>query len=168
MNGLSRFLLFAGLLLILGGFLFGFGFSQAVGHQPRLVAYDNYRDVFASLGEAEVATSEIETAIDLRSVAHRRAMDLHTHSVNLGILLMLIGLLSPLLSSAARARPRGLFWLAGGAWLYPAGLLLQFLGSVLAGEIVAAIGAAVIIAAFAFIYYRVSRALHHLPTAAAE
>lgn len=162
MNGPSRLLLLAGLLLILAGFLFGIGFSLAVDHQARLVAYDDYGPVFASLGDAEVAPNEVDAGADQRSVAHRRAMDVHTHSVNLGILLLLIGVLSPLLSSAGTARPRGLLWLAGAAWLYPAGLLLQFLGSVRAGEIVAAIGAAVIIVAFAVIFYRISRAVNAL------
>ncbi|UCG71540.1 MAG: hypothetical protein JSV45_09735 [Chromatiales bacterium] len=165
MNGSSRLLLIAGLLLILAGFLFGLGFSLAVDHQARLVAFDDYGPVFVSLGEAGVIPDEVHAASDQRSLAHRRAMDVHTHSVNLGILLLLIGLLSPLLAGGQTWQRRGLLALAGAAWLYPAGLLLQFFGSTRAGEIVAAIGAAVIIVAFAVVFLRISRALGALATA---
>lgn len=162
MNRISRWLLLSGLLLVLAGIVFGAGFGIAVDHEPRLAAFDDYGEVFSRLGEAEATRQEIDAAIDRRSVAHRRFAGVHTHSVNVGILLLLLGIVSPVLGSAGAPRPRGIVVLAVAAWIYPAGLLLQFLGLRLAGEIVAATGAVAIIAAFSLFFLKMVRALDAL------
>ncbi len=82
-----------------------------------------------------------------------------THSINMGVLLILVGLLVPLL---ARAEGSGMPLLAGfvvAACLYPAGLLLIALKLTFVGEIVAALGAGLAIAVFALLFLKFSAAL---------
>jgi hypothetical protein len=93
------------------------------------------------------------------SVTHRRAADVHTHSVNMGILLILIGLLAPLLSRLKKQSPRVLWAMISSAWIYPLGLLLQFAGLTQAGEALAALGAALAIASLVWLFRNLFRAL---------
>jgi len=86
---------------------------------------------------------EIEDEISRNSVLHRRAADVHGHSVNMGILVMLVGLLAPLVTrNTGAADYRLLLAMAVTSVVYPGGLFLQFLGLNPAGELVSAIGAA--------------------------
>ena len=164
MTGRSKLLVVTGLALILGGFLFGFGFSYAVDHQARLVAYDDYQPVFELIGREGTAADwqDLQSRINGRSVAHRRAADVHTHSVNMGILLILLGLLSPVLAKRESSRDRWLLGLVAAGCIYPAGLLLQFVGLTRAGEIVAAAGAALAIVTLVALYLGISRAIDGL------
>lgn len=150
-----------GLLLILAGFAFALLFSWSVGHQPRLVAHDAYQPVFEAIaGGGE--WRELEEEITASSVTHRRAADVHGHSINMGILLILIGLFAPLASANGDRDYRLLAGMAAAAVVYPAGLFLQFLGLKLAGEVVSAIGAASAVAVLAALGLRLSRAVDRL------
>lgn len=165
MKGAARLLVTTGLGLILAGFLFGLGFSYAVDHQPRLVAYDDYRAVFELVSaQAAVADWEpLQERINAASIAHRRATDVHTHSVNMGVLLILVGLLAPLLSRLEKPRRRALLLFVAASCVYPLGLLMQFLGLNAAGEVGAAVGAVFVIVTLALFYLSISRAIDSLP-----
>lgn len=165
MKGSARLLTMAGLGLILAGFLFGLAFSFAVDHQPRLVAYDDYQSVFemVSTRGASADWEALQQRINAASVAHRRATDVHAHSVNMGLLLILVGLLAPLLSRLEKPRRRALLLLVGASCLYPLALLMQFFGLITVGEYGAALGAALVIVALALFYLGVSRAIDLLP-----
>ena len=150
----------AGLALIIGGLLFGLVFAYVVDHQARLVTADAYQPVFELLGQ-NTATDwrALQEKINAQSLTHASAITFHAHSINMGVLLILIGLLVPLL---ARAEGSGMPLLAGfvvAACLYPAGLLLIALKLTFVGEVVAALGAGLAIAVFALLFLKFSAAL---------
>ena len=162
MNPLSRNLMLAGLALAVAGLVFALGVSYYVDHEARLVAYDAYRSTFeAVMRDAGSTTWQQELAqANQTSLTHRRAAAVHTHSVNMGILLILLGLLTPLLGRLAKPSPWLLWTMMGAAWVYPSGLLLKFAGLIAWGEALAALGAALAIVAVIWLFRQLSRALH--------
>jgi hypothetical protein len=76
--------------LILGGFIFSLIFSWSVDHQARLVAHDAYEPVFEQIARngGDDSWRILEEEISRVSIAHRRAADVHGHSINMGILLI--------------------------------------------------------------------------------
>lgn len=140
-----------GIGLILLGFLFGLVYTYAVEHRALLHMKDGYEAVFVRIavdpGDA-AWRSELES-IKSRNLRNTRAIDVHTHVINLGILALLIGLLYPLLPAEGIARRLTGPLFLNAAWIYPAGLLLQMLAFKRFGELIAALGAAAAIAAFA-------------------
>lgn len=168
MNALTQRTVLAGLVLILLGFLFALAHSLAYGHQARLAAHDAYRPVFEEIAASgnEADWRKTQAAITAISVAHRRAADTHGHAVNMGILVILIGLLTPLFERARSddvGTPRGAgiaFVLFAG--LYPVGLFLQYLRLTTAGEAVAAVGAVGAIACLAWLFLKLVNAVDRL------
>ena len=161
MNPISRLVMLAGLALVVAGLAFALSVSYFVDHEARLVAYDAYQPTFETV-MLDTVDSEWQTELaqaNRISVTHRRAADVHTHSVNMGILLILIGLLAPLLSRLKKLSPRVLWAMISSAWIYPLGLLLQFAGLTQVGEAVAALGGALAIAALIWLFRNLSRAL---------
>lgn len=168
MKALTQRMVLAGLALILVGFVFALAHSLSHGHQARLVAHDAYRPVFEAISEAagEAEWREREAEVTEVSVRQRRAADTHGHAVNMGVLVILIGLLTALFdrtstgtSSASRAAGIGFALFAA---LYPAGLFLQYLRLTTAGEVVAAIGAVGAIGCLAWLYLKLVRAVDRL------
>ena len=155
-----------GLLLVFAGFIFGLAFSMTVDHQPRLLAHDAYQPVFEQIGAgvSRETWQDTVSTITQASIAHRRAADVHGHATNMGILLLLIGLLSPLAAAAgsrSNAVDRGLLLgLAVSSIVYPMGLFLQFLRFTGAGEVVAAVGAVGAIVCMAGVYVRLCQGLN--------
>jgi hypothetical protein len=160
----QRRMILAGLLLILAGFVFGLCFSSSVGHEARLVAHDSYQPVFEAIADdgSQAEWRALERGITERSIAHRRAADTHGHSVNMGILLILVGLLAPLFAERAGAHRPLLLVLAVSAVVYPIGLSLQFFRLTTAGEIVSAAGAIGAIAALGALLIRFWKAVDTL------
>jgi hypothetical protein len=155
----SRRLIGVGLLLILAGFVFALLLNWSTGHEARLVAHEAYQPVFERIAAGDGEWRELEQAISRNSIAQRRGADVHGHSVNMGILLILIGLLSSIISRNGGIDGRLLLAMAAAAVIYPTGLLLQFLELGLLGEAVAAVGAAGSVAVLAALYVRLSRAV---------
>jgi vacuolar-type H+-ATPase subunit I/STV1 len=164
MTAWGRRFIVAGLVLMTIGFVFGLVFSLSVDHEARLVAHDAYRPVFELItregGRAE--WQPLEEAVSARSVAHRRATDVHGHSINLGMLLILLGWLLPVIGDVRGPRSALLPALAASAFVYPLGLFLQYLTFEVAGEIVSALGAIGVIAALAGLYLEISRSVDSL------
>jgi hypothetical protein len=165
----NRRLIVTGLALILGGFLFSLAFSLSVDHQARLVAHEAYQPVLEDI-VTDIENEDwrsLTAGITKTSIAHRRAADVHGHSINMGILLILIGLLTPLLAAGNAGTGndnRLIVVLALSAVVYPAGLLLQYLTFTVAGEIVAALGAVAAILSLATLYIRIWKAVDKLHT----
>lgn len=157
-------MIITGLSLTLAGLLFGLGFSWSVEHEARLVAHDAYQPVFVQIGGNGDGDGWRARAREItkRSVAHRRAADTHGHGVNMGILLILVGLLTPLFADQSSINRRLLLLLGVSAVVYPIGLFLQFFAFTLAGEIVSAAGATGTIAALAALLVRFWKAIDRL------
>ena len=166
MNAWHHRLILTGLALVLAGFVFGLVFTWSVDHEARLVAHDAYGQVFEEAARSG-STGEwrnVEQEATARSVAHRRAADTHGHSINMGILLILVGLLAPLFADRGAANGRLLLVLAVSSVVYPVGLSLQFLTLTLAGEVVSAAGAIGAIGALTALLVRFWKAVDHLGT----
>ena len=150
----------AGLALIVGGLLFGFVFAYIMDHQARLVAADAYQPVFELLG-ADVTDDwrALQEQVNARSLTQASAITFHAHSINMGVLLILVGLLVPLLARAQGAGAGLVIGFVVAACLYPVGLLLIALNATLLGEIVAAVGAGFAIATFALLFLKFSASL---------
>jgi len=154
----------AGLALIVGGLLFGLAFAYFVDHQARLVAADAYQPVFELLGENSTTDWRgLQEKINAQSLTHASAINFHAHSINMGVLLILVGLLVPLLGRVQGSGAALLVGFVVAACLYPAGLLLIALNFTAVGEIVAALGALLAIAVFALLFLKFSQALKSVP-----
>lgn len=150
----------AGLALIVAGLLFGLVFAYVVDHQARLVAADAYQPVFQLLGENPATDWRgLQEKINAQSLTHASAITFHAHSINMGVLLILIGLLVPLLGRAQGSGAALVVGFVVAACLYPAGLLLIALKVKFLGEVVAALGAGLAIAVLALLFLKFSAAL---------
>lgn len=161
MNPLSRNVVLGGLGLVVAGLVFALVVSFYLDRETRLVAYDAYRPAFSAVAQDRddvLWRAELALA-NQTSLAHRRAAAVHTHSVNMGILLILIGLLAPLLGRLGKQSTWLISATIGAAWIYPSGLLLKFAGLIAWGEALAGIGAALAIAAMLLLFTNLSRAV---------
>lgn len=151
----------AGLILILAGLLFGLVFSYSVDHRTRLTTNDAYQPVFELISEGAEDTDwqTLLREINSASRVYARAIDVHTHSVNMGILVMLMGLLYPVFSGGRRFAEVLAIGFVLAAWLYPAGLMLQMFQSTLLGEVIAALGAGLGIGTFTLLLIGIWRGL---------
>lgn len=154
----------AGLALVIAGLVFGLVAGLYAGNEARLATYDAYQPTFLAVMQ-DASGGEWQAALEKanqRSMAQRRAATVHTHGVNMGMLLILVGLLAPLLAQLKSPRPLLLWAMIAAAWIYPLGLLLKFAGKVPWGEALAALGAALAIGVLAWLFLNVSRALERI------
>lgn len=164
MTPLSRNVLLAGLALVVAGLVFAFIIGIYVDHEARLAAYDAYGPTFRAIIE-DASRSEWQEELaqaNRTSMAQRYAATVHTHGTNMGILLILVGLLTPLLAQLRKQSPWLLWAMTGAAWVYPLGLFFKFAGRTQLGETLAALGAALAIVALAWLFVSVSRAIEKI------
>ena len=161
MERLQKQVVAAGLVLILAGLLFGLVMTYAADHQARLVVNDSYSEVFVLLSRDGPSdeSKAIQYEVDRKALSYSRAVGFHTHSINMGLLVILAGLLLPLVGTEGRRKNLTVSGFVLAACLYPIGLLLTLSGFELIGEIVAAAGATLAIATFAVIWIGISRTL---------
>ena len=161
MGRLQKQVVVTGLLLIAAGFLFGLVMTFAADHQTRLLVNDSYSEVFVLLSRdgSSNESKAIQDEADRKALSYSRAVGFHTHSINMGILVILGGLLLPLVGAHGRRRTLTIYGFVFAACLYPIGLLLTLFGLELVGEIAAAAGAILAIATFAVIWLGISQAL---------
>ena len=160
MDRAQKLIFTAGLALILVGFLLGLAINYFTDHRARLVSKDAYEPVFVLISEkgTDVDWHELQKEINASNRFNAHAIGVHTHSINMGILLLLVGLLFPLFHTGQRSDPV-LSGIVIAAWTYPIGLMLQMLNFIKLGEIIAALGACLVIGIFVLVFIRVSRAL---------
>lgn len=161
MDRAQKLIFIAGLVLILAGLLFGLGHTYYVNHGTRLVSNDSYEPVFSMISDRHmtVAWQELQQEIHSINRLNARAIDVHTHSINMGILVLMLGLMFPLLITG---RPSDIPLLLGfvtATWIYPIGLTLQMFELNIAGEIIAALGACLATVIFILVFFRVSKSL---------
>lgn len=151
-----RILLANGIALALAGLLAGMAMSWAADHEARLAMQERYESVFAAAARSAPAAADLARR-RAASERYQRAVGVHAHAINMGLLAVLAALTAALAGEAARSRlPAAV--LAGAVVLYPAGLLVQLIAPGPIGEGLAALGAAAAIAAFAVLAAGVLRA----------
>lgn len=146
-----------GLVLIIIGFLYGFGYSYLVNHESLLQRRDAYEPVFIHLAQDFDTTKESEVLdslnqISQQNVAYIRAVGAHTHAINLGLLVIFVGLLLAVAFDNYEKARWLVISLLGGACAYPAGLALQSAGFVVAGEVFALLGSAAVVIALGLFF----------------
>jgi len=165
-NKIARITVVCGVALAVASLVFALINNYVLDHQARLVEYDAYQPVLQSIvdGAETEQWQESLQEINQHSALHRKASVFHTHAIKMGILLMLVGLFLPLLGESRNQPVLLVRSFLGFACLYPAGLLLQYLGLVLPGQILAAIGALLAICTLGLLYRSLTRALDSIFT----
>lgn len=145
MDRIQRRVVVGGLILILAGFIYGGVYTVLVDRTSLLQIKDSYSSVFLIVAEKSEAKNAADILLqlgqlqDLR-VRYTRAIGAHVHAINLGLVVILAGLLLPL----TRLTPDKGRWLAtlflGGGAIYPIGLSLQAGGYLFVGEVFAVLG----------------------------
>jgi hypothetical protein len=126
MNTAQRVLIFGGLTLVAFGMLYGLYYALFVEHQTLDRMGSSLASAFVHAAEAHLP--EAESAIDLYASTKRdyvRQVDVHSHWIGLGMLLMLMGAIFDRVAFSLRVR----IWIAvallAGAFVFPLGVLLQ-------------------------------------------
>ncbi len=126
MSGAERWLVLAALACMLGASLYGAIHGRAHGDETRLVLREQYAPAFLAAARGDVASAQALLARgQARQVAVGRAVSVHAHLGNLGVLLLLAGLVLPLTGWGRRGRQVVAAGLIAGAVLYPLGIHLQ-------------------------------------------
>ena len=99
------------------------------------------------------------------SIEQRRAAAVHTHTINVGLLMILVGIFLPLLTQPGALHARQPAAMVVSGVLYCTGLVLQYGGAVLAGEILAGVGAVSLIATFGWVSLTLIRVTDALQSA---
>lgn len=155
MQELQVRLILAGLLIILVGFFYGLVYVFVVNHDPLLQLKDNYEPAFTQLTQqlkSEQIDKNILDTVDTiseKSTRFRRAIGAHTHSINLGLLLILLALLFNTAFANSTYKSYIATFMGLGVISYPLGLGLQAAGLILIGEGFALLGAVVVITCIA-------------------
>ena len=135
----QKWLVTGGLLLITAGLVFGLVYGWLVEHGTLLVLKESYGAALraAAAGDA----SEMRSGAQAGQEANYRlvrAVDVHTHIIKMGTVVLLAGLLWPLLGSARKTSVA--LGLMGGAVVFPLGVLLEIYTHSTAAQAVAATG----------------------------
>ncbi len=147
MNREQKWLVAGGLLLITVGLVFGVVYGWQVKHGTLLALKESYGSALRAAASGDAAQMRLGAQAG-QEVNYRltRAVDVHTHIIKMGTLVLLAGLLWPFLGGA-RKRSAAL-GLMGGAIVFPLGVFLEICTHSIAAKAVAAIGAAVAILSF--------------------
>ena len=136
-----------GLLLITVGLMFGLVYGWLVEHGTLLVLKESYGAALRAAAAGDAA--EMRSGAQAGQEANYRlvrAVDVHTHIIKMGTVVLLAGLLWPLLGSAKKTSVA--FGLMGGAVVFPLGVFLEIYMRSMAAQAVAAMGAVAAILSF--------------------
>lgn len=143
----QNWLVTGGLLLITAGLVFGLVYGWLVEHGTLLVLKESY--VAALRAAATGNTTEMRSGAQAGQEANYRlvrAVDVHTHIIKMGTVVLLAGLLWPFLGSAKKTSVA--VGLVGGAVVFPLGVFLEIYTHSVAAQAVAASGAGLALLSF--------------------
>ena len=150
MIGAKKLLILGGLALIILGMSYGLYFAVFVEHQTLEGIGGSLATSF--IRAAERKTSESQTALDAYAetkFVYTRQVDLHSHWIGLGMLLMILGAVFERVAFADRLRFFIALALLVGAATFPFGVLLETFDSGSIPRGVAIVGSGLIIASLA-------------------
>jgi hypothetical protein len=126
MNTAQRVLIFGGLTLVAFGMLYGLYYALFVEHQTLDRMGGSLASAFVHTAEGHLP--EAESSIDLYASTkfdYVRQVDVHSHWIGLGMLLMLMGAIFDRVAFSFRTRVWIAVGLLAGAFVFPFGVLLQ-------------------------------------------
>ncbi|MCI0354576.1 MAG: hypothetical protein L0099_05995 [Acidobacteria bacterium] len=150
MKSPERTLLTGGMMLLVAGLLLGAIYGYRVEHQTLLVLRESYRTLLtaSAAGDQVAARSALERARRMNYV-YVRAVDVHTHLIKLGSVVLLVGLAYPFVALSDRSRRRLARLFLTGAWLFPAGVFAEIFVAGIVPQGLAAAGATAAVAGLA-------------------
>lgn len=151
-------LIVGGLALALWGMSYGLWYAVAAEHQ----ALDHMGGDLAAAFTRAAARDSSGTASSLRAYgsaafAYTRQVDVHSHWIGLALLLMFLGLVFENVHLGDRARAWTAFGLLAGAFVFPAGVLLQTMVSGPLPSVLAIAGAALVTASLSLVVFGLLR-----------
>ncbi|HSA93319.1 MAG TPA: hypothetical protein VLE48_09940 [Terriglobales bacterium] len=160
MKSPEKVLLGGGMLLLVAGLLFGAAYGYLVEHQPLLVLRESYRDLLASSAAGDVAGAQAAlTQAQRMNYAYVRAVDVHTHTLKLANVILLVGLFYPMVALSEVMRRRLAILFVAASWLFPAGVFAEIFSPGILPQALAAAGAALAVASLAGIVLGLWRGL---------
>jgi hypothetical protein len=126
MNTARKILIFGGLTLAVFGMLYGLYYALFVEHQTldRMGSSLAAAVVHAAEGNLPEAESSVETYASTK-YDYVRQVDVHSHWIGLGTLLMLMGAIFDRVAFSPRVKVWIAVALLAGAFVFPLGVLLQ-------------------------------------------
>lgn len=153
MQTLQRGLVICGVSLILSGLVFGIGFGFVADHASVMTVKDWYQPAFVGLSEGLANKTgnmsdhmALIESIGQRATQYRRAVGAHAHAINLGLVMIILGLILGFAFTDKRYAKWVAWALAVGGCVYPVGLVLQAFGLVFLGEAFSVMGAGLMLA----------------------
>jgi len=144
----QRWLLGGGLVLVTAGLLFGLLYGWLVGHGTLLVLKDSYGAAVQAAAERNAAGMQAGLKSGQKANYKLvRAVDVHTHLIKMGTVLLLAGLLWPLAGNGKSWRLAGA--LIASAVIFPLGVFLEIYTHSRIAQGVAGLGAGLTILIFA-------------------
>jgi hypothetical protein len=150
MSGSRKLLIIAGLMLALWGMSFGLYYALAVEHQT----LDKIGNALATSfvqgaqGDLLAARTSLQTYADAQ-YDYVRSVDVHSHWIGLGMLLIVFGVVFDRVSFNESRRMLLAWMLVVGSVTFPLGVILQTLDRGFIPRALAAVGAGLVITALA-------------------
>lgn len=160
MKSPQRILLVGGLLIIVVGLVYGAAYNWLVGYDTLTTLRESYgAAVWAAASGDEATFGQALARGKQMNYRYVRVVDVHTHLIKVASLVLLLGLLYPLIPDPSKAVVRWVLVLVVGTVLFPLGVFLEIVTSSILAQAVAALGALMVITAFAALFLNISRGL---------
>jgi hypothetical protein len=148
MNGFQRTLMAAALLLVAAGIVAGFAHAAAAQYNTLPVLQYRAHWAAASLASQNGPRDAIQAA-EHKAYAYTRVVDAHTHIIKLATVLLLVALVYPLICLPEKRKRILAIVLVIGICVFPLGVLAEIYVRGRSAQVVAAVGAMLVILAFA-------------------
>jgi hypothetical protein len=159
MIGARKLLILGGLALVIAGMCYGLYFAVFVEHQT----LDTIGGLLATsfVRAAERKLPESQAALDAYAetkYVYTRQVDVHSHWIGLGMLLIVLGAVFERVTFGDRLRSLLALSLLVGAAIFPLGVILQTYDHGLAPRAIAIVGSALVIGALSAVALGFARA----------
>lgn len=150
MTSAQRVLLFGGIALALFGMTYGLWYAVFAEHQ----ALDSIGASLAGSFTAAANRSQMQSALAMEQYRHAkynydRQVDAHGHWIGLSMVMLVLAVAFNYVSFSDKHKLWVAWCLVAGSVLFPSGVLLEILSGGVAPKVIAAVGAALVIAALA-------------------
>lgn len=164
MNTVQRWVIVAGLGIILTGLSLGLIYNFLVGHETLLALKDSYQEAFVAAAEGNGQVSGIELEKSQKRVfQYVRAIDVHTHLIKMASLAVLVAIISPCSGWGPKTNSRLTVSLLTSAGLFPLGVFAEIFSKSILSQGIAAGGALLGIGAFTLFVLGMLRAKSNRP-----
>src|SRR5438128_8419273 len=148
MSGAGKLLIFGGLALAAFGMLYGLYYAVFIEHQTLDTIGGSLAGAFVHAAERRIP--EAHHAIDAYATTkynYVRQVDVHSHWIGLGMLMIVFGVVFDELRFAERRRVLLAWSLLAGSAIFPAGVMLQTVNLQTMGSALAIAGSGLVIGA---------------------